>query len=242
MRNKKFGFNLLSMLAVLMLTAFSTFMVFISISYPVFAADVTVSRSMTDRVDPLGTLTVSFSISPSKTLNNFDLAELMPQAWSIKDWSVSGFDKSNIALETQTSQSFMAATYKGYHWKFNAALSSAVTLTYTLDVPVSSGSYKFVGIWTYAGGFDKDEKTLSVAVAPPTTTTTVPPTTTTVPGVTTTLMPPFVPPGDMTIYVIGAVAGIAIIVLFALWKKGKLKLKLWKKGSNPLGDLGLPAQ
>lgn len=214
------------------LATFMTLVVLISFAYPALAADVTVSRSMPDRVNPLGTLTVSFSISPSTTLSNFDLAELMPQTWSIKDWSVSGFDKNNVALDTQTSQSFMGATYKGYHWKFNATLGSAVTLTYTLDVPVSSGSYNFVGIWTHAGGFDKDEKTLSVAVAPPT--TTAAPTTTTIPGETTTtteLVGPVEMPPETT-YAIVAV--VIAAVLLVLWKTKKLKLPFRKKSLESL--------
>jgi len=226
MMNKRFG--LATSLATIVI-----FAVLISISYPALAADVGVSRSMPDRVDPLGALTVSFSISPSKTLSSFDLAELMPQTWSIKDWSVSGFDKSSITLDTQTSQSFMGATYKGYDWKFNAPLSSAVTLTYTLDVPVSSGSYNFVGIWTYTGGFDKDEKTLSVAVAPPTTTTT---TTTTIPEETTTTTIPIgpveIPPEAIYVIVVVIIAAVLVV----LWKKKMFPFGK-KKTFEPLESL-----
>ena len=183
--------------------------ILLSFAYPAFAADVSVSRSMPSRVDPQGTLTVSFTITPTGTLSNFDLAELIPRDWSIKDWSVSGIDRSSVALDTQESQAFMGSIYKGYHWDFNADISSAVTLTYTLDVPVSSGSYKFVGIWTYAGGFEKDEKTLSVAVAPTTTTT--------VPTTTTTTRPTGFPGGTVGLIVVAVI--IILVVLFALWKK-----------------------
>jgi len=204
------------------LTTIVVFTVMISFVYPVLAADVSVSRSMPGRVDPQGTLTVSFTITPTETLSNFDLAELMPQTWTIKDWSVSGFEKSNIDFDVQESQSFMGSTYNGYHWKFNAELTSTATLTYTLDVPVSSGSYGFVGIWTYPGGFEKDEATLSVAVA---TTTTTAPTTTTVP--TTTTLPPIELPKETMLYI---AAAIILVVVFILWKAGKLgKLSLKRK-------------
>jgi hypothetical protein len=205
----------------------SVFVVFISLALfanVALAADVAVSRSMPDRVDPLGTLTVSFSITPAKTLTAFDLAELIPQTWSVKDWSVSGFDKSKITMDTQSTQSFMGGTYKGYHWTFNANLSSAATLTYTLDVPVSSGSYTFVGIWTYAGGFDKDEKTLTVATAPAT--TTLPPAVTTTapaPAVTTTTLPGGgLQLGDYTIIIVVIVLIAAIVLVF--WKFNLVKL------------------
>lgn len=172
----------------------------------VIAADVSVSRSMPSRVDPQGVLTVSFSITPSGTVSGFDLAELIPQTWEIADWSVSGFNKNDIDMDVKDSQEFMGATYKGYHWKFNEDLTSSLTLTYTINVPVSSGNYNFVGIWTYPGGFDKNEKTLSVAVAPTTTTT------------TTTVGIPIGETGVWQILVIVALVVIALVIL--LYKKG----------------------
>lgn len=199
----------------------SVFVVFISLALfanVALAADVAVSRSMPGRVDPLGTLTVSFSITPAKTLTAFDLAELIPQTWSIRDWSVSGFDKSKITMDTQSAQSFMDGTYKGYHWTFSGGISSAATLSYTLDVPVSSGSYAFVGIWTYPGGFDKDEKTLTVAVAPPTTVPTTVPTTT----VTTTLPGEGLKMVDYTIIIVVIVLIAATVLVF--WKFNLIKL------------------
>lgn len=179
-----------------------------ALAYPVLADDVTVSRSMPSRVDPQGTLAVTFSINPTKTLTNFDLAELIPPTWSIKEWSVSGYDKNDVTFDSQESQTFLGSTYKGYHWKFNKALSSSASLTYTLNVPVSSGDYKFVGITTYPGGFNKDESTLTVATAPPTTVTT-PPTTLE----TTTTQP--VSKGKTNTLVITVVL-IAIIAIFYL--------------------------
>ena len=182
------------------------------------AADVSVSRSMPSRVDPQATLTVSFTISPTETVSSFDLAELIPETWAINDWYVSGFDKNNIDLDTQESQAFMGSTYKGYHWKFNADFSSTVTLTYNLNVPVYSGNYGFVGIWTYSGGFSKDERTLTVGTA---STTTVPPTTTTT--TTTSTVPTILPP-EIRIPPIGWIIVIAIVVIMFLLWKGIIKI------------------
>ena len=125
---------------------------------------VSVSRNMPDRVDPNGALTVSFSISPSETLKGFDLADLIPLNWAISDWSVTGFNKADITFDSKT-QSYLGSSYAANHWKFNKNLTSPATVTYTISVPVSSGSYDFVGIWTYPGGFNSDKKTLSVATA-----------------------------------------------------------------------------
>ena len=184
----------------------------IFVSQLALAADVSVSRIMPDRVDPLGTLTVSFSISPTETLTGFDFSDLIPQDWEIKNWSVSGFDENDIIMDVKESQEFMGETYKGYHWKFNTSVSSDVTLTYNLDVPVSSGSYDFLAIWVYPGGFDKSEQTLTVEEAA-TTTTTVPATTTT----TTTTIPSEIIPSQYYPMIIGVLLIVAI-VLFFIWK------------------------
>ncbi len=148
----------------LMIISIAMVLIFVPIA---LAESVSVSRNMPDRVDPNGVLTVSFPISPSETLKGFDIADLIPLNWVISDWSVAGYNKADIAFETKT-QNYMGKAYTAYHWKFNKNLTSSVTLTYTISVPVSSGSYDFVGIWTYPGGFNSDKKTLSVAVAPPT--------------------------------------------------------------------------
>ncbi len=137
----------------------------------VFADDISVSKSMPSRVDPEGTLTTTYTITPTGTVTGFDMAELMPVDWEISSWDISGYSKDDIETSIQDSQEFMGSTYDGYHWEFTDDLTSAVTLTYTINVPVSSGNYDFVSIYTYPGGFEKDENTLSVAeeVVEPTT-------------------------------------------------------------------------
>lgn len=131
----------------------------------VYAAEVSVSKSFPSRVDPNGVLTVTFTISPGELISGFDLAELIPEGWTVSNWDVSGYQKSHVTQETRT-QSYGGNTYAAYHWKFGNEFSSPVTFTYTLNVPVSSGDYGFVSIWTYPGGFSSDSKTLSVAEAP----------------------------------------------------------------------------
>jgi len=131
-----------------------------------YAATVDVSKSFPSRVDPNGVLTVTFTISPGEAITGFDLAELIPEGWTITSWDVSGYEKAHVTQDTQ-AQSYGGTDYTAYHWAFGNEFSSAVTFTYTLDVPVASGDYGFVSIWTYPGGFSSDSKTLSVAEAPP---------------------------------------------------------------------------
>lgn len=137
------------------------------------AATVSVSRTMPNRVDPKGTLTVSFSTSPSESISGFDLVEYIPQVWSIKDWSISGYEKADVTFESPVKD-YGGKTYKANHWKFGKEFSRTVTLTYTIDVPVSSGDFEFIGLWTYPGGFSSDSKSFSVAAAPTTTMPTCP--------------------------------------------------------------------
>jgi hypothetical protein len=131
----------------------------------VYAADVSVSKSFPSRVDPNGVLTATFTITPSAATAGFDLAELIPAGWAIASWDVSNYQKSSITTDTKT-QNYGGKDYAAYHWKFSDNMTSTITFTYTINVPVSSGSYDFVSIWTYPGGFSSDKKTLSVAAAP----------------------------------------------------------------------------
>ena len=203
----------------------STILIFFTLLTSLALADgVTVTRNMPGRVDPNGALTVTFSINPSSTQNNFDLAELIPQSWSIKEWSVSGYDKSDITFETQESQTFLGNTYKGYHWKFNKGLSSAVSLSYNLNVPVSSGDYKFVGITTYPGGFNKDEATLTIASAPPTTS----PPATQSPSTSTTQPQPQTQQRNMMLIIV-VVALIALIAFVVYHQSRKTHHKTTEK-------------
>lgn len=127
------------------------------------AADVTVTRAMPDSIVPSGTLEVKFDIFPSKTVDGFDLADLIPRNWEVADWSVTGVDKSAVSFDTK-AQSYGGKVYMANHWKF-PAFSAGATLAYTVKVPSTEGSYDFAGIWTFPGGFDSDSKTLSITTA-----------------------------------------------------------------------------
>ena len=89
-------------------------------------------------------------------------------------------------------------------------------MTYNLNVPVSSGTYKFIDIWTYPEGFNKQEANLEVSVAP---TTTQPPVTqpeTTQPEEQEETEGTTIPP---IVYIIVAIVGIIVIYKFVIEKR-----------------------
>ncbi|MDI6721100.1 MAG: hypothetical protein QMD85_01825 [Candidatus Aenigmarchaeota archaeon] len=132
----------------------------------VYAANVSVSRSFPSMVDPNGVLTVSVVITPGEQIAGFDIAEFIPRDWSVASWDVAGYSKNDVSMDSQ-SREYGGKTYKAYHWAFKKAFSTVTTLTYTINVPVSSGTFNFASVWTYPGGFSSDTKILTVATAPP---------------------------------------------------------------------------
>jgi len=199
--------------------------------YTVLANDVSVVRNMENKVEPNSVLTVSFSITPKETISGFDLVDFVPEGWPIRDWSVSGYDRSDVIFESVVKE-YQGKTRNANHWKFNKEISkeTTLTLTYNLDVPVSSGSYEFKGVWTYPGGFNSDSRTLSVEVSQTTTQPTTTQPTTTQPTTTqpTTKKRPL--PKWPLILVI-----VVLILVFIIWKFGLPKTrssepeKLWEK-------------
>lgn len=155
---KNYGLN--SRRIVLSLFALLVFSVLASTAFAV-----SVDRSMPDRVDPSSVFTVKFTINPEGTLSAFDLVDFVPQGWAPNDWSVSGYDKANISYETQDRE-YQGKTRTGLHWKFNAPLSSPVTLSYTMTAPAAAATYEFIGVWTYPGGFSSKPANLLVGAAP----------------------------------------------------------------------------
>ncbi len=140
-----------------------TIMAILLMTAPAFA--VSVDRSMPASVDPSSTFTVSFTINPEGSLTAFDLADFVPNGWNLNDWSVSGYSKSDVTFDSQV-RDYQGKTRNGLHWKFSKAFSSAVTLTYTMTAPAAAGSYEFIAVWTYPGGFNSKPASLNVAPAP----------------------------------------------------------------------------
>lgn len=135
------------------------FAAFLLFSTTAFA--VAVDRNMPSSASPSSSFTVSFSINPEGALTAFDLADFVPSTWTVADWSVSGYTKSDVAFDSQLI-SYQGATRNGLHWKFSKPLSSAITLSYTMAAPSSVGTYELIAVWTYPGGFNTKSSSLSV--------------------------------------------------------------------------------
>ena len=75
---------------------------FLLLATSVFAANV--DRSMPERVEPSTTFTVTFTINPEGTLSAFDLADFVPNGWTLNDWSVSGYARSDMAYDSQVRE------------------------------------------------------------------------------------------------------------------------------------------
>lgn len=144
----------------------TTLMFLFLINSVAFAA-VSVSRDMPTRVDPNGLLQVKLTVTTTESLSGFDIAEFIPKDWTIKEWSTLGIDKNYVSLESPLQKTWKNEVYKAYHWKVNKAIDNSITILYLIDVPVSSGSYKFASVWTYLGGFSSDEKSLNVEFSVP---------------------------------------------------------------------------
>src|SRR3989338_2340819 len=114
------------------------------LSTAVFA--LTVDRSMPSSVAPSSSYTVSFTVNPEGSLTGFDLADFIPNGWTISSWDVSGYAKSDISYETQVKE-YQSKTRNALHWKFNKVLSSNIVLTYTATAPAATGSYEFISLW-----------------------------------------------------------------------------------------------
>lgn len=126
-----------------------------------YAFAVTVDRSMPQRADPSSTFTVSFTVNPEGALSAFDMADFVPDSWKVKDWSVSGYSKSDVSFESQVRE-YQSKQRNGLHWKFSKNLTGAVTLAYTMDAPAAAGTYEFIAVWTYPGGFGSRPAVLAV--------------------------------------------------------------------------------
>src|SRR3989338_1036954 len=140
----------------------------------VFAA--TADRSMPSRVDPSSEFTVSFTINPEGALTAFDLADFVPNGWNLNSWSVSGYSRSDVKFDSQVRE-YQGQTRNGLHWALNKSFSNPVTLSYTITAPASTGSYEFIAVWTYPGGFNSKTSSLTVGAAPSTPSTPTTPST-----------------------------------------------------------------
>ena len=67
---------------------------FLLMASSVFA--VTVDRSMPAQVSPSSAFTISFTINPEGSLNAFDMSDFIPNGWTLNDWSVSCYAKSDV--------------------------------------------------------------------------------------------------------------------------------------------------
>src|SRR3989338_2089147 len=147
---------------------------FLLLATSVFAASV--DRSMPQRVDPSSTYTVTFTINPEGTLSAFDIADFVPSSWTLNDWSVSGYSRSDVTYDSQVRE-YQGQTRNGLHWALNKSFSNPVTLSYTMTAQASTGSYEFIAVWTYPGGFNSKTSSLTVGAAPSTPSTPTTPST-----------------------------------------------------------------
>jgi len=137
---------------------------FLLLATSVFAANV--DRSMPQRVDPSSTFTVTFTINPEGTLSAFDIADFVPSSWTLNDWSVSGYSRSDVTYDSQVRE-YQGQTRNGLHWALNKSFSSPITLSYTMTAPGITGTYEFIAVWTYPGGFNSKTSSLVVGTAAP---------------------------------------------------------------------------
>lgn len=128
---------------------------------------VSVDRSMPSRVDPSSGFTVSFTVNPEGSLSSFDLVDFVPSGWNLNSWDISGYSKSDVTFDSKVLD-YQGKTRNGLHWKFSKNLTSAATLSYTMTAPATTGSYEFIAVWTYPGGFNSKTTSLTVGQeAPP---------------------------------------------------------------------------
>lgn len=192
---------------------FSILFALLLVASVALAADVAVTKDMPNTIGPNEVLTVTFTIKPgTEAITNFDLAELLPQGWTVSEWSVTGIAKDDVTFDAQ-DQTWREATYSGNHWEFDE-ISSDVTVTYKTTTG-SEAEYNIIAIWTWPGGYDKAERELTVGTPTGDETPTPPPSTTptdTTPTETTT---PTEQPMDWTWIIVGIV--IVVIIIGAVY-------------------------
>ncbi len=134
---------------------------------PAFA-DPAVERSGQVANLPGSSFPVAFTISAGDSpLSAFDLAEFVPSGWTITNWSISGYPKDHISIDTR-SRSYQGKVYNAYHWKFSSEFANSIVLSYQLSIPsgAQNGSeHSVVTLWIYPGGFNS--KTTAIRIGPP---------------------------------------------------------------------------
>ena len=179
--------------------------VFLMLAAAVFAANV--DRSVPERVDPSTAFTVTFTINPEGSLTAFDLADFVPSGWILNDWSVSGYSKSDVAYDSQT-RDYQGKTRNGLHWSFTKPFGSPITLSYAMNAPALTGTYEFIAVWTYPGGFNSKTGNLVVGTAP-----TPPPTPSPPPAPTPISQPPSTPQPTPTGSNYNTIAVIVVLLI-----------------------------
>jgi hypothetical protein len=113
-----------------------------------------VSRSMPARADPGSVLTVTFYINDATANEAFAIEDKLPAGWTITDWSVTGAKeaKEQITIRFEPPK---------YGWSFTPSGSSA-TLSYTLTLPSTEGSYTFDAVWFDRNGQSRSTQALAV--------------------------------------------------------------------------------
>mgnify|MGYP006269588489 CR=1 FL=1 len=121
------------------------------------AADISVTKEMPTGSVEGQTLKVTYLIN-SDGSGGFDLLELVPRAWAM-EWSTEGIDKAGVVYEKRDYE-YEGVIYQAHHWSIKRLPAGEAKLTYSLLPDL--GRWKFVGIWTYPGGFNKDTRVINV--------------------------------------------------------------------------------
>ena len=195
---------------------------FLLMASSVFA--VTVDRSMPTQVNPSSAFTISFTINPEGSLNAFDMSDFIPNGWTLNDWSVSGYTKSDVTYDNKIMD-YQGATRNGLHWKLSKTFSSPVTLSYTMTSPATTGTYELIAIWVYSGGFNSKTANLNVGTVAPIPTPSPTPTPTPTPTPIPTPSPTPTPTGSDYTVVIVVVILIILVLGYFFMKKPKSKSK-----------------
>jgi len=193
-------------------------LMFLLLATSVFAASV--DRSMPERVEPSTTFTVTFTINPEGTLSAFDIADFVPNGWTLNEWSVSGYARSDVAYDSQVRE-YQGKMRNGLHWALNKSFSAPVTLSYTMNAPASQAVYEFIAVWTYPGGFNSKTSNLRVetALPPPSPSPSPSPTPSPSPAPSPTQQPAADYTAGLVILVIVIIAGGAYMILRPKAKK-----------------------
>ena len=118
----------------------------------------TVGRSMSSRLQPGSTLTVTLSVSGATAGKLFTLEDVIPAGLKIKEWTVTGSQESKEAITTREKDN-------RFGWSFTPTSDSA-SVEYKIDLPNTETTYTFGKIvWFDPSGQGAESASPTLTVA-----------------------------------------------------------------------------